>query len=615
MRLKALILENFRGYKGTSRIYIDDLTAFVGKNDAGKSSALEALEIFFNNDQIKLERADLCAYSDTNKIRIGCTFSEFPSSLIIDSRASTTLADEYLLNKDGDLEIHKIFDCSLKTPKDLVCAIAEHPTGEDLDDLLLQKNDELKIIFKKLGIAGKDIDLRSNVQLRRAIRKAKEPFSLKTTEIPLDKEDAKKIWDQIKPHMPVFALFRSDRPSQDADDEVQNPLKFAVSEAIKQLESDISKIEAQVQAKANDVAQRTLEKLREMDAALAAELKPDFKADRKWDSLFKFTLTSDDNIPINKRGSGVRRLILLNFFRAEAERRQAEKQAPSVIYAIEEPETSQHPHNQRLLVDAFIELSEQKDTQVILTTHTPGLAGLLPHTALRYIYKAIDKSVVIDSGTDDVLHRIATELGVLPDRRVKLLFFLEGPNDIEMIRNLSSILNAHNNSIISLRNDHRIALIPLGGGNLKQWVENHYLKGIGLPEVHIYDRDVENPPKYEAVCQQVNNRKDGSWAVLTQQREIENYLHPEAIKETHDVVVSFNENDDVPFIVAKAVHEKASDSKPWDEVDEETKKKKIRHTKHRLCYDTAAKMTADLLKISDTVGEVEGWLSRIKAML
>jgi putative ATP-dependent endonuclease of the OLD family len=615
MRLKALILENFRGYKGTSRIDIEDLTAFIGKNDAGKSSALEALEIFFNSDQVKLERADLCAYSDTNKIRIGCIFSEFPSSLIIDSRASTTLADEYLLNKDGDLEIHKIFDCSLKTPKELVCAIAEHPTGEDLEDLLLRKNDELKSIFKKLGIAGKDIDLRSNVQIRRAIRKGKEPFSLKTTEIPLDKEDAKKIWDQMKPHMPVFALFRSDRPSQDADDEVQNPLKFAVSEAIKQLEPDISKIEAEVRAKADDVAQRTLEKLKEMDAALAAELKPDFKADRKWDSLFKFTLTSDDNIPINKRGSGVRRLILLNFFRAEAERRQAEKQAPSVIYAIEEPETSQHPHNQRLLVDAFSELSEQKDTQVVLTTHTPGLAGLLPHAALRYIHRAADKSVVIDRGTDTVLHRIATELGVLPDRRVNLVLFLEGPNDIEMIRNLSAILRAQNNEIISLQDDNRIAAIPLGGGNLKQWVENHYLKGIGLPEVHIYDRDAENPPKYESACQKVNDRKDGSWAVLTNKREIENYLHPEAIKETHDVDVSFDEDDDVPLIVAKAVHEKAPDSKPWDEIGEEAKKKKIRHAKHRLCRDTAAKMTGDRLKFTDPDAEIEGWLRRIATML
>ena len=33
----------------------------------------------------------------------------------------------------------------------------------------------------------------------------------------------------------------------------------------------------------------------------------------KFDSLFKLSINSDDGIAINKRGSGVRRLILLNF--------------------------------------------------------------------------------------------------------------------------------------------------------------------------------------------------------------------------------------------------------------------------------------------------------------
>ncbi|MEY8403925.1 AAA family ATPase [Oscillospiraceae bacterium 44-34] len=50
-----------------------------------------------------------------------------------------------------------------------------------------------------------------------------------------------------------------------------------------------------------------------------------FRAD-----VFKsVSITSDENIPINKRGSGSKRLILLNFFRAEVERRQGEVNATS----------------------------------------------------------------------------------------------------------------------------------------------------------------------------------------------------------------------------------------------------------------------------------------------
>lgn len=47
MQLREIILENFRGYAKTTNILFEsDLTAFLGKNDAGKSTILEALEIF-----------------------------------------------------------------------------------------------------------------------------------------------------------------------------------------------------------------------------------------------------------------------------------------------------------------------------------------------------------------------------------------------------------------------------------------------------------------------------------------------------------------------------------------------------------------------------------------
>ena len=73
----------------------------------------------------------------------------------------------------------------------------------------------------------------------------------------------------------------------------------------------------------------------------------DYKSDSDGLDLNRQTITGDNDIPINKRGSGIRRLILINFFRAEAERRIREMNAPSIIYAIEEPETSQHAEHQK----------------------------------------------------------------------------------------------------------------------------------------------------------------------------------------------------------------------------------------------------------------------------
>ena len=60
-----------------------------------------------------------------------------------------------------------------------------------------------------------------------------------------------------------------------------------------------------------------------MDSGIASTLHPVIPIDKlKWSDVFKnVSISGDEEIPINKRGSGVKRLVLLNFFRAEAERR------------------------------------------------------------------------------------------------------------------------------------------------------------------------------------------------------------------------------------------------------------------------------------------------------
>jgi len=617
MKLAAVILENFRGYREPTRIEIDeDLTAFIGKNDAGKSTILEALEIFFNDG--KPEQGDACVHGNAKEIRIGCAFLELPDTLILDSAASTSLAAEYLLNEVDELEIIKAWDSSVKTSKETVFAAALHPTNADAADLLSLKNADLKVRLKKLAISDAIVNLSINGSMRQAIRNSCEELYLERKLVPLDKEEAKKIWDQIKPQLPMFALFRSDRASQDGDEEVQNPLGFAIAQALKELELDIKKIENAVRLRAEDVANRTLAKLNEMDSRLASELKPFFKADPKFNNVFKFGLVSDNGIPINKRGSGVRRLILLNFFRAEAERRRLEKGALRVIYAIEEPETSQHPDNQRLLVRALKELSLDENTQVLVTSHTPGLAGLLPSDSLRAVRRQDNGTASVSECNDVELVTIANELGVLPDQRVKALVFVEGSNDVEFMERISAMLKPSIADAVDFTSDNRVALVPLGGGSLKHWVAKHYLRKLGIPEVHLYDRDDDLPPKYQIECDVINARKDGSWAAITMKRELENYLHADAIMDGMDgIVVAFTDTCDVPLKVAEAVHLASGSAKPWAQVlaDAKMLEKKVGQAKKRLNREGASKMTFARLAYIDPTGEVSGWLKRIYGML
>lgn len=56
MRLKSVKLTNFRGYRATTVIPIDEaMTGIVGRNDYGKSTILEALAIFFESGDVKAD--------------------------------------------------------------------------------------------------------------------------------------------------------------------------------------------------------------------------------------------------------------------------------------------------------------------------------------------------------------------------------------------------------------------------------------------------------------------------------------------------------------------------------------------------------------------------------
>jgi hypothetical protein len=606
MFLKEVILKNFRGYKNEHRIPIDQLTAFIGKNDAGKSSIFDALAVFFDHPLGKIDASDICVYAGANgELRIGCVFSDFPDSITIDASSVTTLADEYLLNVDGALEIHKVYEFSdgtLKKPK--VFAIANHPTASGFDGLLSKKNAELKKAGEAANIdAG--VDKRSNAALRKAIWGSADDLKLGHSEIQLDKEDAKAIWEQLSKYLPEYALFRADRPSTDEDSEVQDPLKVAIKQAIEEVQAELDAVKEKVKARTLDVANRTITKLADFDSTLSSQLNPNFKSDPKWDGLFKLSLTGDDEIPINKRGSGVRRLVLFSFFRAEAERLREEHKKGNIIYAVEEPETAQHPDNQRKVIEALQAIAEADGCQVMLTTHVPALASLLPISSIRYVCSHDLNGRNVCIADDDVIKTVVADLGIIPDKRAKVLVCVEGPHDLQFLRRINSLLRAEDDSVIDMFADPRVALVVLGGSTLKEWVNQHYLKNIGLPEVHIYDRDELKSGKYKYQDDKdaVNARGDGSIGFLTAKREMENYLHIDAINEAFQPVVGFNFN----FALS-------------DDCDVETEIKtqlngqgriQRRSIKHWLNEDAVSRMTIDRLKERNGYDEIKGWFTEI----
>ena len=386
MRMKSLRLTNFRGYRD---FYVEfsDLTAFIGKNDAGKSTVLEALDIFFNegDGSVKFEKGDVnCAAMAEDAdacAEIAVCFEDLPPRVKLDSAEETSLGDSWLLNAEGCLEVVKRYRPGNALSVSVRCV---HPTCKGCADLLAKDRNGLKEIAKRLKL---DCNMNSIASMRAAIWKHYGK-KLAPGERVLDLSRRADLRKALLGLLPAFCLFQADRRNTDGDSEVQDPMRAAVKVILQdpELRKTLEEAARTVRDRLQSVFHDTLEVLGKMDPDAVSVLKAELPGidGLRWADVFKgLTITDSDGIPLNKRGSGIRRLVLISFFRAEAE-----KSAPpaGVIYAMEEPETSQHSDKRIKLVETLKKLALRPGVQVLLTTHSGTVVKQLDPTCLRLIY-------------------------------------------------------------------------------------------------------------------------------------------------------------------------------------------------------------------------------------
>ena len=622
MIISKLYIKNFRGYTEQTIELHKDLNVIIGKNDVGKSTILEALEIFFNNDTLKIDVLDLNKKREdqTDKdITIQISFKIDPKTSYTIDTIPTKLSSEYLLDSDGYLTIRKVWNASGSTitSRSLkTYLIADYPSVKFDNPLVCKKISELK---KELAVFNDSHDTALvNKTISSEIRKAIYNFSniqsidLTETIIPIDAEDGRKIYEAIQVDLPLYFLFKADRENKDSDSEVQGPLKVITKSILSGMQQELDILKAKVVAATEEVGLRTIEKLSEMNPEIASELTPTVST-KAWDSLFSFTFEDEDGIPINKRGSGVRRLILLNYFRAEAERQRVSKK--TVIYALEEPETAQHPDWQKMLYSALVELSEQENTQILLTTHSPSLGALVPTSNIIYIYRE-NSEIKIESNDPLILDRVTQSLGVMPNititrvsSNVKLIICLEGFTDVEFFKNIS--LSCFD---LDLANHSSILIIPLGGGSLEHWENYKYLDKLSsIPQIHIYDRDVK---KYKTIINKINQNPLHK-AFQTKFYEIENYIHPSLYNHCYQFSVPFIDTTDIQW---KAnwkdkdipknlnIHLKGC----YANGDINLKEYSQSEIKKKFNLELSKHLSVELLQDMDAYTEINGWFEHIK---
>ncbi len=610
MNISKVILENFRAYYDKVEILLNDFNVFIGKNDVGKSSILEAIDIFLNDGKgvVKVSPDDLnilARRDSVDSFKIGIVFNNFPEQIIIDETIATNLKDEYLLNDNYELEVWKTFMNGKLKGTVIKC---NHPTNNEfLKSLMNKKHNDLKDFVETHNI--KVDDKRSSADLRKAIREyyRKQDGKLKfeILEISIDQEGLKNIWNKLKNYLPVFGLFHSDRKNVDQDDEIQDPLKLKIEEIFKSEEvlKILSNIEKQIKEEIENIAEKTINKFKELSTE-SASIKPKIPDvnSLKWKDVYKgLGFYTDNDIPLNKRGSGFRRLVLLSSFLAEVEKNETENNKIHIIYAIEEPETALHPDLQIKLINTLKELSKKERYQILLTTHSPALIRLCETDDIRFV-KQEDGQAKVQNFDEKISDEIIKTMGLLPNIS-KIVICVEGTNDEKFLLNINQNIDELK-KIIDLKakiKSDSIAIIPMNGSNLRDWINHYALKNTNALEFHLYDKDEDE--KYKSEIEKVNKRNDGSYGVLTSFREIENYVDKEILENEFQIKIELKQNEnwgelDIPSIVK---------SKLRNQRDEKSIKKEI-------CGSCSKLMSKDKFEQLGVWEEVKGWFEKIKDM-
>lgn len=424
-----LKIENFRIHKCTEIKNIGNMLAIVGKNDIGKSSVLEAMEIHFNGTGF----ADDDKNDTTKKVQISTTINghhsceppkgvkylyfraENYTDTSIENYTVSDLIGKHSANfhnqervqvlKQRINDILEIYECvnNLSKSKDI--------NLKDLADKFVTYRDVQVFVVSREEITSRNPDYnrilnivsKDNVDVRSEIENFDGMYRLVDTSnayggfyeflsegdssyvLELDEDDIELEDDEYESE------------AADALKSIQQTLRNSLlyagevnidSEYLRQYEEYGNLLS---NGDVSEILKAKPKILLSVETFCNNLLNEDIAS--RWKGILE-AFDTNKKITISKRGSGVRRLCSLFNFVVE-QYRSVSVEEPLTIFAIDEPEISLHPGQQRELTKKLAEISAFPNVQVFLTTHSPYIVKQLSEKDICVLRK-VDNRVVSD---------------------------------------------------------------------------------------------------------------------------------------------------------------------------------------------------------------------------
>jgi putative ATP-dependent endonuclease of OLD family len=423
MVIKSIHVKNFRSVLDES-LFCDCLTALVGRNGAGKSSFLRALELFYDPGA-KVTAEDFYAENTGPDIEIAVSFSELTPQ-------ETEFFSAYI---DGDtLTVARVFSLTpgkksgtyhgmrLQNP----AFAAVRNAGGKREILNQYKELRSQQEYTNLPAVTKGDDALDamtqweNANLGRCVRERDEGQFFGFTGVG-------------QGYLGRFTRFIRIPAVRDASDDATEGKGSCVTEIMNLVvrsvlakRPEVTTFREETQTKYRDImAPGKLTELTTLEGQLSQTLKcyaPDASVSLSWAELADIDVPMpeaqirllEDGYPscVHQTGHGLQRAFILTMLQHLVAARETERvtdgsteqtgatptqvHLPNLVLAIEEPELYQHPCRQRHLASVLLQLATGaipgvvEKTQVIYSTHAPLFVGLDRFDQIRLLRKKCD---------------------------------------------------------------------------------------------------------------------------------------------------------------------------------------------------------------------------------
>lgn len=487
MRIKQLRVKNFRLLDNIVLNIEDDITLIVGKNNTGKTSLFEAVNIFTKTQEISFEDFSQSTYLIFSRLIV--FISKINFNVISERRKE--IFEQIIQNQMPKVQL--FIEVEYDIQKDSLINLSEFIT--DLDEnrndatilISYESKNSLGLLSSFLTRENQDITLIPWLK-----ENLKTFYQIKCFAVDKDSDFKKDIDLSFKAKIEKIILFEDIKASRTLDDTKSDKNKTLAigfshyyrerdknKDDVKKLEETLLEVSKDLKVDYEKVLKDVIDDLNNFGVTTnisipKIEIDSEFNSESVIKNNIKYYYKHDEiNLPESYNGLGYSNLIFmileLTSFIERFKNSSEEKKSEFLTILIEEPEAHMHPQMQQVFIKQITAKIDQAkknniNIQLIITTHSSHIiaeAGIDLNKGfdrIRYFNKVQNKIEVNDFNN-----------------------FKQKENNVETFRFLKQYLNLHRcdiffaDKVIMVEGVTEKMLLPLMINKVSPSLNNNYI--------------------------------------------------------------------------------------------------------------------------------------------